>query len=52
MLSLFRCVVVIPIVVVTFVGTSVLSAAQQPTAISGVVSDQTGAPSRARRSNS
>ena len=43
MLSLCRCVVAIPIVVVTFVGTSVLSAAQQPTTISGVVSDQTGA---------
>lgn len=43
MWSSFRCVVVIPIVVVTFVGTSVPSSAQQPTTVSGVVSDQTGA---------
>ena len=43
MLALFRCVVAIPIVMVTFAGTSVLSAAQQSTTISGVVLDQTGA---------
>ena len=43
MLSLFRCLVAAPIVVFTFVGTSVLSAAQQPTTLSGIVSDQTAA---------
>ncbi len=43
MLSVFRYVVAIPIVVVALVGTSILRAAQQPTTITGVVSDQTGA---------
>jgi outer membrane receptor protein involved in Fe transport len=43
MLLLFRCVVLLAIALVTFAGTSVLNAAQQPTTISGVVSDQTGA---------
>ena len=43
MLSLLRRGSAIPIVAFALVGTSVLRAAQQPTAISGVVSDQTGA---------
>ncbi len=43
MLSLLRCIFVVLTVIVSFAGTSVLSAAQQPTSISGVVSDQTGA---------
>ena len=43
MLSLLRRGSAIPIVAFALVGTSVVRAAQEPTAISGVVSDQTGA---------
>jgi iron complex outermembrane receptor protein len=39
-----RRVVLMPIVASTLLGTAVLSAAQQPTTITGVVSDQTGGP--------
>jgi iron complex outermembrane receptor protein len=44
MSSSFRRVLVLSMVIGTLAATSVLNAAQQPTALSGVVSDQTGAP--------
>ena len=41
--SHYRSLAILTAIVISIVGTSILSAAQQPTAISGLVSDQTGA---------